>query len=57
MGKKWEKLPSFMSEYFEVFEVRCPVCGHKETYIGKGNEPSRCLICDTKLEIEKENET
>lgn len=57
MGKKWEKLPSFMAECFEVFEVRCPVCGNKVTYIGKTHAPSHCFICDTELEIEKENET
>lgn len=55
--KKWEKCPSFMAECFEVFEVRCPVCGNKVTYIGKTHAPSHCFICDTELEIEKENDT
>ena len=56
--KKWINCPSFMgAERLGIFEVKCPVCGFKETYIATKNAPSSCYIFGEELEIEKENET
>ena len=56
--KKWINIPSFMNaDFLGIHEIKCPVCGHRETYIGKNNAPSRCYICDEPLEIEKEIDT
>lgn len=49
--EKWIKCPKYQSnEGLTVYEVKCPICGIKETY--HTNPPSSCYVCGTELEME-----
>lgn len=41
---KWELKRTFDNGYYKVREVRCPKCGHCETFIGV--TPEKCYVCD-----------
>jgi hypothetical protein len=41
---KWELKRKFDNGYYKVREVRCPKCGHCETFIGV--VPEKCYVCD-----------
>ena len=41
---RWERLNSFYNGQYVVKEVRCPICHHKETFIGTA--PEYCFICN-----------
>lgn len=41
---KWELKRTFDNGYYKVREVRCPKCGHCETFIGVALE--KCYVCD-----------
>jgi uncharacterized protein (DUF983 family) len=41
---KWELKRTFDNGYYKVREVRCPKCGHCETFIGVVSE--KCYVCD-----------
>lgn len=41
---KWELKRTFDNGYYKVREVRCPKCGHCETFIGV--VPEKCYVCD-----------
>lgn len=41
---EWIKVRDFDNGQYIVHEVRCPKCGHKETYIG--TIPEKCYVCD-----------
>ena len=41
---KWELKRTFDNGYYKVREVRCPKCGHCETFIGVA--PEKCYVCD-----------
>lgn len=41
---KWELKRTFDNGYYKVREVRCPKCGHCETFIDVA--PEKCYVCD-----------
>lgn len=41
---KWELKRTFDNGYYKVREVRCPKCGHCETFIGVA--PEKCYVCE-----------
>lgn len=41
---KWELKRTFDNGCYKVREVRCPKCGHCETFIGVA--PEKCYVCD-----------
>lgn len=40
---KWELKRTFDNGYYKVREVKCPKCGHCETFIGVA--PEKCYVC------------
>lgn len=40
----WERIKYFDNGQYIVREVRCPICHHKETFIGTA--PEKCIICN-----------
>ena len=54
MNTKWINLPD--KQYVDdliVHEVKCPVCGYKETFHTDPHE--KCFMCETKLAYERNN--
>lgn len=41
---KWELKRTYDNGYYKVREVRCPKCGHCETFIDVA--PEKCYVCD-----------
>lgn len=46
---KWIHIGDTQYSHLVVHEVKCPVCGHRETYTNDG-WPNRCLLCETEME-------
>ncbi len=51
---RWINVSSTVYQELLVHEVKCPVCGYKETFHIK--PPSSCYVCDTELIYEKEKD-
>lgn len=52
--REWIKLPD--KQYVDnliVHEVKCPVCGFKETF--HTDPHGECCVCETKLAYERSN--
>ena len=47
---RWIQLETRTYNGLPVYEVKCPVCGHKETYHHIGKLPTQCYVCCTDLE-------
>lgn len=51
---RWINVSSTVYQELLVHEVKCPVCGYKETFHIKPH--SSCYVCDTELIYEKEKD-
>ena len=45
---RWALKEKTIHNKLPVYEVKCPVCGHKETYHIEA--PEKCFVCETELE-------
>lgn len=52
--EKWIKCPAYhTNEGLTVYEVKCPVCGNKETF--HTSPHGDCYVCGTELQYIKED--